>query len=136
MGKKAGFLRSAELKNTKKPVKEVLKTGVNDIKGFSSVVLDQYGMVQHYQRFSKRLVIYGVCKWFGKFCPVWCGRGAARQHDGVLADRIASFSFRDIDDNMDEYSIGWVSVVNMFDAGFRYASFMNGDYVTLALADR
>ena len=50
-----------------------------------------------------------------------------------LADRIASFSFRDIDDNMDEYSIGWVSVMNMFDAGFRYASFMNGDYVTLTL---
>ena len=50
-----------------------------------------------------------------------------------IADRIASFSFRDIDDNMDEYSIGWVSVMNMFDAGFRYASFMNGDYVTVTL---
>ncbi len=50
-----------------------------------------------------------------------------------LADKIASFSFRDIDDNMDEYSIGWVSVINMFDAGFRYASFMNGDYVTVTL---
>lgn len=50
-----------------------------------------------------------------------------------IADKIASFSFRDIDDNMDEYSIGWVSVLNMFDAGFEYASFMNGDYVTLSL---
>ena len=50
-----------------------------------------------------------------------------------LADRIASFSFRDIDDSIDEYSIGWVSVMNMFDAGFRYASHMNGDYVTLSL---
>ncbi|MGI9569599.1 MAG: recombination-associated protein RdgC [Desulfobulbia bacterium] len=50
-----------------------------------------------------------------------------------IADRIASFSFRDIDDTMDEYSIGWVSVANMFDAGFRYASFMNGDYVTISL---
>lgn len=50
-----------------------------------------------------------------------------------IADRIASFSFRDIDDNMDEYSIGWVSVMNMFDAGFRYASFMNGDYVTITM---
>ena len=50
-----------------------------------------------------------------------------------LADRIASFSFRDIDDSMDEYSIGWVSVMNMFDAGFRYASYMNGDYVTLTM---
>ena len=50
-----------------------------------------------------------------------------------LADRVASFSFRDIDDSLDEYSIGWVSVMNMFDAGFRYASFLNGDYVTLTL---
>ena len=50
-----------------------------------------------------------------------------------IADRIASFSFRDIDDTMDEYSIGWVSVANMFDAGFRSASFMNGDYVTISL---
>jgi len=50
-----------------------------------------------------------------------------------IADRIASFSFRDIDDTMDEYSIGWVSVMNMFDAGFRYASFVNGDYVTISL---
>jgi DNA recombination-dependent growth factor C len=50
-----------------------------------------------------------------------------------IADRIASFSFRDIDDNMDEYSIGWVSVMNMFDSGFRYASFMNGDYVTVTM---
>ena len=50
-----------------------------------------------------------------------------------LADRIGSFSFRDIDESMDEYSIGWVSVMNMFDAGFRYASYMNGYYVTLSL---
>ena len=50
-----------------------------------------------------------------------------------IADRIASFSFRDIDDSFDEYSIGWVSVANMFDAGFRYASYLNGDYVALSL---
>jgi len=50
-----------------------------------------------------------------------------------LSDRVAAFSFRDIDDNLDEYSIGWVSVMNMFDAGFRYASFLNGDYVTLTM---
>ncbi len=50
-----------------------------------------------------------------------------------LADRIASFSFVDIDDNYDEYSIGWVSVLNMFDSDFNYASYMNGDYITLTL---
>ncbi len=50
-----------------------------------------------------------------------------------VADRIASFSFVDIDDNYDEYSIGWVSVLNMFDSDFNYASYMNGDYITLTL---
>ena len=50
-----------------------------------------------------------------------------------LWDRIQSFVFRDIDDNMDEYSIGWVSVVNMFDSSFRYASHLFGDYVALSL---
>jgi DNA recombination-dependent growth factor C len=50
-----------------------------------------------------------------------------------LAKRIPAFSFKDIDDTIDEYSIGWVSVANMFDASFEYASFMNGDYVVLSL---
>ncbi len=50
-----------------------------------------------------------------------------------IADRIQSFSFRDIDDSFDEYSIGWVSVLNMFDTDFRYASYVNGDYITLTL---
>jgi DNA recombination-dependent growth factor C len=50
-----------------------------------------------------------------------------------IDDRIRSFSFRDIDDSTDEYSIGWVSVANMFDMDFRYASYLNGDYVTLAM---
>lgn len=50
-----------------------------------------------------------------------------------IADRIASFSFRDIDDDIDEYSVGWVSVLNMFDSGFEYASFLNGDYIVLSL---
>ncbi len=49
------------------------------------------------------------------------------------ADRIAAFSFRDIDDSYDEYSIGWVSILNMFDSDFKYASYMNGDYITLTL---
>lgn len=50
-----------------------------------------------------------------------------------IADRVASFSFVDIDDNYDEYSIGWVSVLNMFDSDFNYASYINGDYITLTL---
>ena len=50
-----------------------------------------------------------------------------------VADRVASFSFQDIDDNYEEYSIGWVSVLNMFDSDFKYASYMNGDYITLTL---
>ena len=50
-----------------------------------------------------------------------------------IADRVASFSFVDIDDGYDEYSIGWVSVMNMFDSDFRYASYGVGDYVVLSL---
>lgn len=50
-----------------------------------------------------------------------------------ISDRIRAFSFEDIDDNFEEYSVGWVSVVNMFDAGFEYGSHMFGDYVVLSL---
>lgn len=50
-----------------------------------------------------------------------------------IGDRITSFSFEDIDESYDEYSIGWVSVANMFDASFRYASYLNGDYITLTM---
>lgn len=50
-----------------------------------------------------------------------------------IADRIISFSFQDIDDTIDEYSVGWVSVLDMFDSEFQYGSYMAGDYVTLTL---
>ncbi len=50
-----------------------------------------------------------------------------------IADRIISFAFQDIDDTYDEYSIGWVSVLNMFDSQFQYASYAAGDYITLTL---
>ena len=50
-----------------------------------------------------------------------------------IADRIVSFSFRDIDDTYDEYSIGWVSILNMFDSQFQFASYAAGDYITLTL---
>jgi DNA recombination-dependent growth factor C len=49
------------------------------------------------------------------------------------AERIAAHSFHDIDDTLDEYSIGWVSVMNMFDADFAYGSYAAGDYVVLAM---
>lgn len=50
-----------------------------------------------------------------------------------IADRVVSFSFQDIDETYDEYSIGWVSVLNMFDSSFQYASYVAGDYITLTL---
>lgn len=50
-----------------------------------------------------------------------------------IADRVVSFSFRDIDDTYDEYSIGWVSILNMFDSQFKYASYAAGDYITLTM---
>ncbi len=50
-----------------------------------------------------------------------------------IADRIIAFSFQDIDDTYDEYSIGWVSILNMFDSQFQYASYAAGDYITLTL---
>lgn len=49
------------------------------------------------------------------------------------AQRIAALSFKDIDDSMDEYSIGWVSVADMFDSSFAYSSYAAGDYITLTM---
>ncbi len=50
-----------------------------------------------------------------------------------IADRVVSFSYKDIDDTYDEYSIGWVSILNMFDSEFQFASYVAGDYITLTL---
>lgn len=50
-----------------------------------------------------------------------------------IADKIVSFSFVDIDETTDEYSIGWVSILNMFDSQFKYASYAAGDYITLTV---
>ena len=49
------------------------------------------------------------------------------------AERIAQFSFRDIDETFDEYSIGWVSVDKMFDSTFAHASYAVGDQIVLAM---
>ena len=50
-----------------------------------------------------------------------------------VADRVAAHSFQDIDDTLDEFSIGWVSVVNMFDADFAYGAYAAGDNVVLSM---
>lgn len=50
-----------------------------------------------------------------------------------VAERVAAHSFHDIDDTIDEYSIGWVSVANMFDSDFAYSSYAAGDYVALTM---
>ncbi len=49
------------------------------------------------------------------------------------AERIAAAAFRDIDDNYEERSVGWVAVDNMFDSAFAGASFAIADYLTLSL---
>jgi len=49
------------------------------------------------------------------------------------AERIGKYAFRDIDDNYEERSIGWVSTLNMFDSEFAYSSYAAGDYVVLSL---
>ena len=50
-----------------------------------------------------------------------------------VAERVAAQSFKDIDDTLDEYSIGWVSVADMFDANFAFSSYAAGDYVVLTM---
>ncbi len=50
-----------------------------------------------------------------------------------VAERVAAHSFQDIDDSLEEYSIGWVSVASMFDADFAYGSYAAGDYVVLSM---
>jgi DNA recombination-dependent growth factor C len=50
-----------------------------------------------------------------------------------VAKRIRANAFRDIDDNYDERSVGWVSTLNMFDNEFAYASYAAGDYLVLSL---
>jgi DNA recombination-dependent growth factor C len=49
------------------------------------------------------------------------------------AERIRKHAFRDIDDNYDERSIGWVSCLDMFDSEFAYASYTVGDYLIISL---
>jgi hypothetical protein len=50
-----------------------------------------------------------------------------------IAERLSLFAFQDIDDTYDANSLGWVSIGNMFDSEFRYASYANDNFVTLSL---
>lgn len=50
-----------------------------------------------------------------------------------IAQKVSSYSFRDIDESFDEFSIGWVSIANMFDSAFSYSSHICGDFVILTL---
>ncbi len=51
----------------------------------------------------------------------------------LASDQIKRFSFKDIDETYDEFSVGWVSVLNMFDSEFEYASFAAGDHICLTM---
>jgi hypothetical protein len=50
-----------------------------------------------------------------------------------IAKRVLAYSFKEIDDTYDEMSVGWVSILNMFDSSFAYASFLVGNYIVLSL---
>ncbi|CAK8724977.1 Recombination-associated protein RdgC [Candidatus Electrothrix laxa] len=50
-----------------------------------------------------------------------------------VAQRVTEHSFQDIDDTIDEHSIGWVSVADMFDSDFAFSSYAAGDYVVLSM---
>lgn len=50
---------------------------------------------------------------------------------GFMAERVKAFSFQDIDETYDEYSIGWASVLDMFDSAV--ATHLNSDYVVMSL---
>lgn len=49
------------------------------------------------------------------------------------AARVSQKSFRDIDESFEESSAGWVSVLNMFDNEFAYASYAVGEHLVLSL---
>lgn len=51
----------------------------------------------------------------------------------TAAEQISRFVFKDIDDTYDEFSVGWVSVLNMFDTEFTSASIAAGDHICLTM---
>ncbi len=50
-----------------------------------------------------------------------------------IDSRIRRFAFRDIEDNAEEESVGWVSVHDYMDTSFAYASYALDPYVALGL---
>ncbi len=50
-----------------------------------------------------------------------------------IQDKVRAFAFKSIDDTYDEYSVGWVSVLDPLDSEFPFNSDMSGNYVTIAL---
>ena len=50
-----------------------------------------------------------------------------------IDERIRKFAFRDIENNSEEESIGWVSVHDYMDTSFAYASYALDPYVALGL---
>lgn len=51
----------------------------------------------------------------------------------LATERIASYTFRDIDDTVDEYSIGWVSLHNMFVGPLDDVSWQAGDFIVMTM---
>ncbi len=51
----------------------------------------------------------------------------------IASEQISRYAFKDIDDTYDEFSVGWVSILNMFDDVFAYASFVAGDHICLTM---
>jgi len=50
-----------------------------------------------------------------------------------LDRRIRQFAFRDIENNSEELSVGWVSIHDFMDTGFAYAAYALDPYVALGL---
>jgi DNA recombination-dependent growth factor C len=50
-----------------------------------------------------------------------------------ISERIKTLAFQDIDDTYDEYSVGWVSVIDMFDSKFLQGNEAMGNFVFVSM---
>lgn len=50
-----------------------------------------------------------------------------------IRSQVAAFSFKDIDEGYDEYSVGWVSILDMLDPAFLTCDMVVGAYVAMSL---
>jgi len=96
-----------------------------------------YLRIEIYKKTLSRVIIQGISmgllKGSASFVRFTLEGDLPENPLDYIAERIVSFSFKDIDDTYDEYSIGWVSILNMFDSQFEFASYVAGDYITLTL---